>query len=127
MTLLSPRNSVPPEPAEVPHIVPSAQQAGRARVVEFTLIRFPTAAGKEGRDAGTLPPLRVLDVYAKTVVACMIKDGKKQPRTFSMMTADLLALADWLTAAGCTHVAVESTGVYWKPVFNLFVASKHAE
>lgn len=35
------------------------------------------------------------------------------------MTADLLALADWLTAAGCTHVAMESTGVYWKPVFNL--------
>src|SRR5215213_9721965 len=60
-----------------------------------------------------------LDVHAKTVVACLIKDGRKQTRTFSTMTDDLLALADWLTAAGCTHVAVESTGVYWKPVFNL--------
>jgi transposase len=60
-----------------------------------------------------------LDVHAKTVVACLIKDGKKQTRTFSTMTDDLLALSDWLTAAGCTHVAVESTGIYWKPVFNL--------
>jgi transposase len=60
-----------------------------------------------------------LDVHAKTVVACLIKDGKKQTRTFSTMTDDLLALSDWLTASGCTHVAVESTGVYWKPIFNL--------
>ena len=60
-----------------------------------------------------------LDVHAKTVVACLIKDGGKQTRTFSTMTDDLLALSDWLTAEGCTHVAVESTGVYWKPVFNL--------
>jgi transposase len=35
------------------------------------------------------------------------------------MTADLLELADWLRAAACTHVAMESTGVYWKPVYNL--------
>jgi transposase len=35
------------------------------------------------------------------------------------MTADLLALADWLQEAGCTHVAMESTGVYWRPVYNL--------
>ena len=38
-----------------------------------------------------------LDVHAKTVVACLIKDGKKQTRTFSTMTDDLLALSDWLT------------------------------
>ena len=40
-------------------------------------------------------------------------------RTFATTTAALLELADWLAAAGCTHVAMESTGVYWKPVFNL--------
>jgi transposase len=40
-------------------------------------------------------------------------------RTFSTMTDDLLRLCDWLTAEGCTHVAIESTGVYWKPVFNI--------
>jgi transposase len=60
-----------------------------------------------------------LDVHARTVVACLMKDGKKEVRTFSTMTDDLLALSDWLIESGCTHVAIESTGVYWKPVFNL--------
>jgi transposase len=60
-----------------------------------------------------------LDVHAKTVVACLCVEGEKQIRTFSTMTADLLQLADWLLAAGCTHIAIESTGVYWRPVFNL--------
>jgi len=60
-----------------------------------------------------------MDVHAKTVVACLLKAGKKEIRTFSTMTADLLALLDWLSEAGCSHVAMESTGVYWKPVFNI--------
>lgn len=60
-----------------------------------------------------------LDVHAQTVVACLIKDGRKQTRTFSTMTDDLLTLLGWLVAEGCTHVAIESTGVYWRPVFNL--------
>src|SRR5207245_1606763 len=45
--------------------------------------------------------------------------GKKEIRTFSTMTDDLLRLRDWLVASGCSHVAIESTGVYWKPVFNI--------
>jgi transposase len=66
-----------------------------------------------------------LDVHAKSVVACLITpdhaEGKeiKTIKTFGTMTEDLLALADWLTQEGCTHVAIESTGVYWKPVFNI--------
>jgi transposase len=60
-----------------------------------------------------------LDVHAQTVVACLIREGRKSIRTFSTMTDDLLALLDWLTADGCTHVAIESTGIYWKPVFNI--------
>ena len=60
-----------------------------------------------------------LDVHAKTVVACLIKKGRKEVRTFSTMTDELLQLADWLTSAGCTRVAIESTGVYWKPIFNI--------
>lgn len=64
-----------------------------------------------------------IDIHAKTAVACLIKDGKKQTRTFSTMTDDLLRLLDWLTSQGCTHVAIESTGVYWKPVFNILEAS----
>jgi transposase len=65
-----------------------------------------------------------LDVHKKTVVACLIRSTEGQPpqkevRTFRTMTVELLALADWLHAAGCTHVALESTGVYWRPVYNL--------
>jgi transposase len=63
-----------------------------------------------------------LDVHAKTVVACLMHKGHKEVRTFSTMTADLLKLSDWLAEAGCTHVAIESTGVYWKPVFNILEA-----
>jgi transposase len=65
-----------------------------------------------------------LDIHKKTVVACLITSTQgpepvKDIRTFRTMTADLLALADWLQEAGCTHVAMESTGVYWRPVYNL--------
>ncbi len=61
-----------------------------------------------------------IDVHAKMLVACLIlANGEKQVRTFSTMTDDLLGLRDWLVAAQCTHVAIESTGVYWKPVFNI--------
>ena len=61
-----------------------------------------------------------IDVHAKMLVACLIlTNGEKKTRTFSTMTADLLQLRDWLVAARCTQVAIESTGVYWKPVFNI--------
>jgi transposase len=65
-----------------------------------------------------------LDVHKRTVVACLIVAGthgepRKEIRTFGTMTQDLLELSDWLAAAGCTHVAMESTGVYWKPIYNL--------
>jgi transposase len=65
-----------------------------------------------------------LDIHKKTVVACLVLPGPggapaKEVRTFGTMTADLLALADWLAGAGCTHVAMESTGVFWKPIYNL--------
>jgi len=60
-----------------------------------------------------------IDVHAKLLVACLLKQGKKEVRTFSTMTEDLLRLLDWLTQAGCTHAAIESTGVYWRPGFNI--------
>lgn len=60
-----------------------------------------------------------LDVHAQTVVACLIKEGHKVTRTFSTMTGQLLLLADWLVSEQCQHVAIESTGVYWRPVFNV--------
>lgn len=60
-----------------------------------------------------------LDVHKKTVVACVITPGRKETRTFSTMTGDLLKLKGWLAECGVTHVAMESTGVLWKPVYNL--------
>jgi transposase len=65
-----------------------------------------------------------LDVHKRTVVACIRSvdaEGTvhKQVRTFGTMTADLLALADWLDAEGVRHAAMESTGVYWKPIWHL--------
>src|ERR1051326_920669 len=65
-----------------------------------------------------------LDVHKKTVVAATTvvdAEGRIQQarRTFGTMTADLLALSDWLIAQGISQVAMESTGEFWKPVFNL--------
>jgi transposase len=65
-----------------------------------------------------------LDVHKKTVVAAIIVAAEsggwqQEKRTFSTMTADLLMLSDWLMGHGVTHVAMESTGEYWKPVFNI--------
>ena len=59
------------------------------------------------------------DVQAKMRVACLLKAGKKDVRPFATRTADLRRLLDWLAPAGCTPVASESTGGYWRPVFNL--------
>ena len=63
-----------------------------------------------------------LDVHQATVVACLLRvrrDGRvdKQLRTFGTTTRELVQLRSWLVAEGCTHVAMESTGVYWKPVY----------
>jgi transposase len=64
-----------------------------------------------------------LDVHKETVVACLrlVIDGKaiKETRTFATTTAGLLALSEWLTETQCTHVAMEATGVYWKPVWHI--------
>lgn len=65
-----------------------------------------------------------LDVHKKTVVACVLvtdEKGKTQRlvRTFRTLTSDLLVLGDWLEGMSVTHLAMESTGVYWRPVFNI--------
>jgi transposase len=69
-----------------------------------------------------------IDVHQRSLLACLIigKAGGKPKttiKTFSTMTRDLLALRDWLVSEGCTHVAMESSGVYWKPVFNILEES----
>ena len=64
-----------------------------------------------------------LDVHKDTVVACvrLALGGqvKREAKTFETTTAGLLNLLEWLGEQGCTHVAMEATGVYWKPVWNI--------
>jgi transposase len=65
-----------------------------------------------------------LDVHQATVVACVLVGPavgrpRKEVRTFKTFTQELLLLRDWLQEQGVTHVAMESTGVYWKPVYAL--------
>jgi transposase len=71
-----------------------------------------------------------LDVYKKTVVACVMRSPShgpttKEVRTFATTTAGLLSLADWLSSEQVSHVAMESTGVFWRPVFNLLEGISH--
>jgi len=69
-----------------------------------------------------------LDVHKETVVCCVriVAGGKvlRECRTFETTTAGLGALLAWLTQSGCTHVAMEATGVYWKPVWNILSDGK---
>ena len=69
-----------------------------------------------------------LDVHKKSVVACCLTPGPNgklvsETRTFGTMTQDVLALSDWLTSNGITHVAMEATAEFWKPVYNLLEAN----
>jgi transposase len=65
-----------------------------------------------------------MDVHKKDVKVCLVtrdSQGQRQEdvRSFRTMTHDLLAMRAWLQTHGCTLIAMESTGVYWKPIFNL--------
>ena len=68
-----------------------------------------------------------LDVHKASVVACTRVETEGgvayQTRTFGTTTKQLLALAEWLATFGCTHIAMEATGVYWKPVWHVLVLS----
>jgi transposase len=71
-----------------------------------------------------LPCCCGIDVHKKTLTACLLKTGAsgealQQSRVFRTVTGQLQELAQWLVREGCRHVAIESTGVYWKPVFNI--------
>jgi transposase len=65
-----------------------------------------------------------LDIHKKNVKACLASPGQggkrqKETRTYLTMTQDLLQMRDWWKEQGCTHIAMEATGVYWKPIYNL--------
>jgi len=64
-----------------------------------------------------------LDVHKDSVVACVRHErhggASTAVRTFKSTTQQLMALSEWLSAEGCTHIAMEATGVYWKPVWHI--------
>jgi transposase len=78
--------------------------------------------GREARMQALIERCCGLDVHQETVVACLLigaagARARKEVRTFRTVRRELEALRDWLTAAGATHVGMESTGVYWRPVY----------
>ncbi|MEL7657721.1 MAG: IS110 family transposase [Bacillota bacterium] len=60
-----------------------------------------------------------LDVHKKSITACIVTPKGKEIKTFGTMTRNLIELVDWIKKSRCTHVAMESTGDYWKPIYNL--------
>ena len=109
---------------EHPRLSPRVVIGPGARFLEF-LFTEPHAADATQEEEMELLHRRCcgLDVHKETVVACLrlVSDGKvtTEVRTFQTTTADLLRLSEWLTANDCTHVAMEATGVYWKPVWHI--------
>src|ERR1700692_2640823 len=71
-----------------------------------------------------------LDIHKDSVVACVrhMVDGKvmSQVKTFKTTTQQLMALSDWLTAEAVTHIAMEATGVYWKPIWHILADGEFA-
>jgi transposase len=63
-----------------------------------------------------------MDVHKDSITACVMTPEEKEIQTFSTKTIFLLQLIDWIKKRGCTHVAMESTGVFWKPIVNLLEA-----
>ena len=61
-----------------------------------------------------------IDVHKKIIVACLNNNGKREISEFGTTTKDIKSLANWLLEQGCEMIAMESTGVYWKPLYNLF-------
>ena len=64
-----------------------------------------------------------IDVHKKLMVACLMTGNRREIREFGATTRELLSLADWLKEHGCQIAAMESTGSYWKPLYNILEAS----
>src|SRR5215211_1481124 len=115
---------VGPGAPRAPPLVPRPDRRPGARFPDFP-DRGPTPAARreEGAMEVLYPRCAGLDVHKATVVAGvrLVAGGKvvREVRTFGTTTAGLLELAAWLGGSGCTHVAMEATGVYWRPVWHV--------
>src|SRR3954470_24684337 len=113
-----------PGTLRAPPLVPRPARRPGARFPDFPDGGpTPAARREEGAMEVLYPRCAGLDVHKATVVAAvrLAADGKvaREARTFATTTAGLLELAEWLAENGCTHVAMEATGVYWKPVWHI--------
>src|SRR5713101_3014275 len=121
--ILSPRDSVTGTPLGTTYC--RLRLRWRAREGESLNSGCPAPDGqKEGDMHVVYSRCCGLDVHKKTITACLLVSGdggkgQQEVRRFGTMTRDLLELADWLQCQQVTHVAMESTGVYWKPVWNI--------
>ena len=61
-----------------------------------------------------------IDVHKEVIVACLVNGGEQELREFGTTTGEIKSMANWLTESGCKMIAMESAGVFWKPLYNLF-------
>src|SRR5437763_9228712 len=118
------RHIVGPGTPRAPPLVPRPARLPGSRFPDFADEGpAPAARREEGAMEVLYPRCAGLDVHEATVVAAvrLAADGKvaREVRTFATTTAGLLELAAWLAESGCTHVVMEATGVYWKPVWHI--------
>ena len=113
-----------PEPRDEAKIVASVRRARRgdstSKGGSTASINIQCGGSKE--DASCTERCAGIDVHKKSITVCRITpketgDWQREVRTFGTMTTDLLEAADWLAAGGVTHVAMESTGVFWRLVW----------
>jgi transposase len=121
--MLRARSAVWPGHGHEPYTVATFGMSTQDRLLEFSM---PSDVASEGGVA--MDPIYTnvagLDVHSRSIQICLRRvqaNGRirQQVRSFNTVTRDILALADWLTDEQVTHVAMESTGVYWKPIYNL--------
>src|SRR3954447_23019619 len=115
---------VGPGTLRAPPLVPRPARRPGARLPDFPDgDPMPAARRAEGAMEVLFPRCAGLDVHKAAVVAAvrLAAGGEvaREVRTFATTTAGLLELAEWLSESGCTHVAMEATGVYWKPVWHV--------
>jgi transposase len=105
-----------------PKLSPRFGESTQGRLVYLSM---SSGAGREESNMENIFPCCAgLDIHKKSVEACVRRleptgQMHHQTRHWGTMTRDLLAMADWMAAQGVTHVAMESTGVYWKPIYNI--------
>src|SRR5947208_3932208 len=119
----SPQSSLARTSLRTPHCrLRQLTESTRSRL--FSLSMSSGAGRRETIMENIYPCCAGLDVHKESVEACVRRMGPngrldQQTRHWGTMTRDLLVMSDWMAAQGVTHVAMESTGVYWRPIYNI--------